>query len=166
MEGNYWFDYTGEDINNDGIGDTRYDIPGGENQDYYPLLKPIGINSNPPATPDKPNGKTHGVLRNEYIYTISTSEPDEDNIYYLFDWGDGSNSGWLGPYRSGEIAEVKYMWNRIGNYEIKVKAKDEYGAESEWGDPISITISRSKQLSYSFPFNSLKNNLNIYAYSI
>jgi len=35
--GNYWDDYTGEDTNDDGIGETPYDIPGGENKDFYPL---------------------------------------------------------------------------------------------------------------------------------
>ncbi|UCE73945.1 MAG: right-handed parallel beta-helix repeat-containing protein, partial [Methanomassiliicoccales archaeon] len=45
--GNYWSDYNGPDNfrgpdqdiqGSDGIGDTRYDIPGGTNQDRYPLV--------------------------------------------------------------------------------------------------------------------------------
>ena len=38
--GNYWDDYNGLDKNNDGIGDTPYDIPGGDNKDYFPLMIP------------------------------------------------------------------------------------------------------------------------------
>jgi len=44
-EGNYWsdFDEPGEgayDNNSDGIVDTPYNVPGGNNQDWYPLTKP------------------------------------------------------------------------------------------------------------------------------
>jgi len=36
--GNYWDDYTGTDVNADGIGDIPYTILGDNNQDRYPLM--------------------------------------------------------------------------------------------------------------------------------
>jgi hypothetical protein len=39
QEGNYWWDYFGSDINNDGIGDTNIPHLG---LDYYPIIEPNG----------------------------------------------------------------------------------------------------------------------------
>jgi parallel beta-helix repeat protein len=46
-EGNYWDDYTGLDGDEDGIGDTPYVIDK-NNQDKYPLMKPIRISETEP----------------------------------------------------------------------------------------------------------------------
>jgi len=40
--GNYWDDYTGTDMNADGIGDQPYPIPGG-GEDRYPLMFPYEL---------------------------------------------------------------------------------------------------------------------------
>jgi len=39
-QGNYWDDYNGTDKNNNAIGDTPYQISGGNIQDLYPLISP------------------------------------------------------------------------------------------------------------------------------
>jgi hypothetical protein len=55
-------------------------------------------------------------------------------VQYLFDWGDGNTSGWIGPFASGQEIIVNYKWSNLGTYTISCKAKDIYGAESNWSE--------------------------------
>jgi len=68
-------------------------------------------------------------------------------IYYLFDWGDGTYSGWVGPFESGKKAKISHIWNGKGTYNIRVKAKDIGGAQSEWSDIFEVSMPREKKLS-------------------
>ena len=65
-------------------------------------------------------------------------------MYYLFDWGDGTDSGWLGPNNSSETQTGVHAWNKQGEYHIRVKAKDEHGVPGKWSDPLPIRMSRTK----------------------
>jgi agmatine deiminase len=96
--------------------------------------------NNPPEKPQTPTGKTQGKTGTSYLYSTQTSDPDGDQVYYLWDWGDGNTSGWTGPYNSGAIASAQKSWTTKGTYAVKVKAKDIYGAESNWSDPLAVTM--------------------------
>jgi hypothetical protein len=115
-------------------------------EEWQPLGDPslaIASSSQPPAKPQKPSGPASGKANVEYPYTSSTTDPDGDQVYYLFDWNDGTTSGWVGPYNSGATATAQHTWKKQGNYEIKVKAKDEHGAQSGWSDPLPISMPRN-----------------------
>lgn len=58
----------------------------------------------------------------------------------MFDWGDGSFSEWFGPFASGETVVASHIWTIIGDYEIKVIAKDIYQSKSNWSEPAIISI--------------------------
>ncbi len=111
-----------------------------------------GINM-PPEAPTI-SGPTKGKTGVEYIYTISSKDPEGHKIYYDIDWGDGNKTtvkaGGL-YYVSGEKVNVKYTWNNKGSYTIRVKAIDEHYAEGDWSDFYTVTISKSKSKS-TMPF--------------
>ncbi len=139
-EGNYWSDYTGTDNNHDGIGDTPYSIPGGNSHDCYPFMYPDGWLNSPPTTPSQPTGLMEGIKGAQYTYTTSAIDPNGDQVYYMWDWGDGIISNWLGPYPSGQMVSATHIWNTHGTYQLKVKAKDTFGAESNWSTPLTVKI--------------------------
>ena len=101
------------------------------------------VTNNAPKKPETPDGPTEGKIRTEsYTYTTSTIDVDGHDLYYIFDWGDGKTSE-VGPFISAENASASHIWNKKGSYVIKVKARDEYGEESVWSDPLSITMPKS-----------------------
>ena len=93
----------------------------------------------PPEKPSTPSGETQVTYSLPYGYTSSTTDPDDDKLEYLFDWGDGTYSGWLGLYDSGETVSASHNWFLLGSHDIRVKARDTWGAESQWSDALTVT---------------------------
>jgi hypothetical protein len=60
------------------------------------------------------------------------------DVQYLFDWGDSTNSGWLGV--GGTSAS--HSWSSANTYIVKTKARcaRDPSIESDWSDPIGVTV--------------------------
>ncbi|KYK21091.1 hypothetical protein AYK25_03685 [Thermoplasmatales archaeon SM1-50] len=101
---------------------------------------PTSVNT-PPEIPEKPNGPSEGEIGIEYSFTTSTTDAQNDDVFYMISWED-SISDWLGPYASGETVEFNHTWNFVGEYNITVKAKDNSseGLESDWSEASTIHI--------------------------
>ncbi len=102
-------------------------------------------NSNPPDAPII-TGPTSGRSWEEYEFTFNTTDPDGDDVYYYVDWGDDTNSGWKGPYTSGEKVTITNKWTSEGQYEIMARARDTNYVVGEWSDPFSINILEGPKL--------------------
>lgn len=100
------------------------------------------IANNAPNKPDAPSGQSKGKVRKTHTFSCVTTDPEEDNLYYKFDWGDGTYSDWIGTYESGETASLSHSWDKMGSYNVRVKAKDIYHDESEWSNPTPIQMSK------------------------
>jgi chitodextrinase len=104
-------------------------------------FKIIGQRDNtPPGTPTIPFGETLGYHGTPYTYTTSSTDPDNDNVYYQFDWGDGTMSSWLGPYLSEQTVQTSYSWRTPGLYHVKAHSKDIYGQQSTWSSTLSVEM--------------------------
>lgn len=149
-------------ISNESIGEAFYDAkfycnqncPISDNREYA-NMEGYNLYGDPSlllegdigkGRPEKPilSGPTSGKMGEEYYYSTSSIDPDDDDIFYLFEWGDKTNSGWLGPFYSGEVCNVSHIWNHRGDYQIRVRVKDVKGVVGEWSDPLSVTMPKSK----------------------
>jgi len=114
-----------------------------------------------PSKPERPSGPTTGKPDIEYVFSSSTVDPFDLDLYYLFDWGEGNFSEWIGPYNSGDECSTSKIWSEKGTYEIKVKAKNENGAESDWSEPLSFSTPKNKPINSPF-LDFLEHHLNMF----
>ncbi|MBS3778371.1 MAG: hypothetical protein KGY50_03655 [Candidatus Thermoplasmatota archaeon] len=101
-------------------------------------------NNSPPQKPIRPTGPTVGKPGVSYSYATMSVDSNGEPVFYKFDWDDGSVSDWIGPYDSGQTITLSHVWDDKGSYAIKVKAKDIYGGESFWSDPLPISMPKQK----------------------
>jgi len=132
-------------------GNSNYNIATntlyvGENYPSCIILPEIQKHySNPPIKPEIPIGPSSGIYGVEITYEVKAVDPDGDQVFVLFDWGDDSNSGWIGPYNSDETIYVSNTWygSDENTYSIRVKAKDINDAQSNWSDPLQIILPKT-----------------------
>jgi choloylglycine hydrolase len=136
----YYYDYE-----NTVEFDLNQELAKGKNRIYLgSLFEPE--NNQPPEKPDAPTGEISGLPGDDFDYRASeTIDPDNDLIMYLFNWGDGTNSEWIMPSRFGSI-KATHNWTERGDYEVRVKAMDQYGAESDWSDPLVVSMPKNKTI--------------------
>ena len=84
--------------------------------------------------PIKPSitGPSRGYQGVEYTFTFSSTDPENEDIELFIDWGDGTNTGWIGPFESGHVEALTHVWNSKKVFSIKAKARDVNLDECEW----------------------------------
>ncbi|HTW90243.1 MAG TPA: hypothetical protein VMH22_00850 [bacterium] len=60
-------------------------------------------------------------------------------MYFLIDWGDGTQSGWVGPVPSVTAYAVPHVYTDTGVFGVLAKAKDST-SETGWSDTSFIHI--------------------------
>jgi hypothetical protein len=103
------------------------------------ILSECYLNS-APATPGSPWGPSSAEAHSYLTYESSTTDPENDNISYQFDWGDGNISEWSDFKGSGEIDSASYVWRETGTYNISVRARDIDDNISDWSEALPVNI--------------------------
>jgi hypothetical protein len=124
-------------IVDDGNGNPSEASPGVD----IDAVQNLGATSSnqPPVNPTRPDGPTTGSTTVYYSFSTQTTDPESQQVFYLWDWGDEVGD-WLGPFDSGVTVEASHSWSDAGDYAVKVKAKDAPGMESGWSESLSVHI--------------------------
>lgn len=135
-EGNYWDDYGGYDNNSNNIGDTPYNIPGGSNQDRYPLGFFAGENQEPIADA---GGPYTGYVGQSITFDGSGSTDDDSVTGYQWDFDNDDNydTGWL------STPTTTHSYSNTGSYTVKLRVKD--NEDETDTDTAQVTITEGDQ---------------------
>jgi hypothetical protein len=77
-------------------------------------------------------GSTEGKVGTPIPYSFVFQDPENDNLSYYINWGDGENTSWVGPDNIGDLV-VDHIYTKRGTYTITAKTMDVYGLESPAG---------------------------------
>jgi len=133
--------------------------PGGDN---YGILHAFndGVANNPPSAPII-KGPSVGIGGKKHTYTFESTDPDGEDIYYYVSWTSSSlDSGWFGPYHSGETMSLDLSWDQTLLFTINAKARDTFGEDSEVST-MNVIIIQNKAISTPF-FSILENHPHLF----
>ena len=103
------------------------------------------------SRPSKPIGPVEGTVETLYPFSTGGSFSHLGHpVQYLFDWGDGTNSGWL---PAGQTRASK-VWSDSGTYDVVVRARCAIHnfVLSAWSEALSVEI-LPIQIDLQFPSN-------------
>jgi hypothetical protein len=93
----------------------------------------------------KIDGQTYGKKGIEYEYSFNAIDPNELELYYYIQWGDGEIEEWIGPFDSNSEIKINHTWNKKGPYIISVMVKNTDNIGSQWST-IEINMIKNKPI--------------------
>jgi len=107
------------------------------------------------AAPEKCDeiiGKRNIIVGQKQSYKTKTNDLNSDLLTYIYDWGDGNYS--ISNWNDSDVeVSMSHSWEKEGTYCIRVKTFDIYGFESDWSEPLTVTITKSRERSRTIIFN-------------
>jgi hypothetical protein len=73
-------------------------------------------------------------------FYVSSSDSEDNEVSFQFSWGNGDTSIWLKASIWDPSYETCYVWLSPGTYDVRVRAKDNLGAVSDWSKALSVKV--------------------------
>ena len=90
------------------------------------------------TTPTTPSGPATGMVGASLTYTTGGSSSSSGHaVQYLFDWADGTDSGWLAV----GTTSAAHAWSAGGTYNVRAMARcSTHWVQSAWSPTLPVTL--------------------------
>ncbi len=105
----------------------------------------VSIGFRPPNQPGKPSGPASCTTGTAYTFTVKTTHPLGDSVWFQFDWG-GVVGNWGGPVASDSQFLEQHVFDSVGTFGIMVRARDARGSTSAWSEPLDVSVAQGESL--------------------
>ena len=104
----------------------NYHLKSSPNTTSLTVIQP----NRPPSIPEI-FGPSSGKKDATYSYAATSSDLDNDDLKYIFDWGDGNkDESEFIPLQKGTSFSIKHSWDKAGKYTITVTVSDSQSTSS------------------------------------
>ncbi len=104
--------------------------------------------SNLPPVIQTCTGPQHASTSSPYQLSVQATDPDNDILQFLVDWGDGSGLTATDFVASGTAVLVFHNWTTIGSYTIRVTANDRNTESDQATCSVLVNIAFLDDLGY------------------
>ncbi len=105
-----------------------------------PIWSFTTVVNQPPFTPRLVKSPLNAGIGFTLNFTAVSADPEGDNLYFQWQWGDGRSTTWRGPYAYGDAVVCSNVWIHQGTYSVRARARDSSGATSSWCAPIIVSV--------------------------
>ncbi len=93
-----------------------------------------------PATPPAPIGPDPILRDTTGEYVVLGTDPENDQLFYRWDWGDGDTSIWSDRIDDGIVCTLTHSWAANGDYDVRVQIKDPFKETTDWSAPLTVSV--------------------------
>jgi len=97
--------------------------------DTCEIIVVISQANRPPSNPVI-DGHTNGSKSTEYMYVAVSTDLDDHDVRYIFNWDDGTDNAITDFVENGTSGNATHIWESAGVYLVMAYAEDEYNATS------------------------------------
>ncbi len=112
---------------------------------YVVVSEPQPVN--PPPSARIEGNPPDSILAGEQV-TVSAvaSDAEGDSVSMRIDWGDGSVTVYGAMKPSGETFTWQHAFNYVGDFNVKVKARDSHLEQGDWSDSVRVRVMNASAL--------------------